>query len=175
PLLLQVVHGVTPLFVSFVSIVISLGWTVGTFTVSGWSGARERAALWGGPLFMLAGLGVITLTAQLPLLWLLTLAAFVLGFGVGTQNVHLLARTMAAAEPGEERITAAALPSIRSMGTALGAALAGMLSTVAGLGDATQPDSVGTAITTVYGFNLLPLAVAAILMFRLVGRGTSIS
>ena len=168
PLLLQVVHGVTPLFVSFVSVVISLGWTVGTFAVSGWSGARERAALWVGPLLMMAGLGVITLTAQLPLLWLLTLAAFVLGLGVGTHNVHLLARTMAAAEPGEERITASAMPSLRSMGTAFGAALAGMLSTIAGLGNATQPDAVGGAITFVYAVNLVPLTIAALLMIRFV-------
>ena len=50
PLLLQVVHGVSPLFINFVTIVISLGWSIGTFSVSGWSGARERIALWLGPL-----------------------------------------------------------------------------------------------------------------------------
>ena len=50
PLLLQVVHGVSPIFVNFVTITISLGWTVGTFSVSGWSGERERVALAAGPL-----------------------------------------------------------------------------------------------------------------------------
>ena len=49
PLLLQVVHGVSPVFVNFLSIVISCGWTIGTFTVSGWSGMRERLALGIGP------------------------------------------------------------------------------------------------------------------------------
>lgn len=171
PLLLQVVHGVTPLFVSFVSIVVSAGWTVGTFTVSGWSGAKERFALWGGPLFMLAGLAGLTVTAQMPLLAVLTCAAFVLGFGVGTHNVHLLARTMAAADKGEESITASALPSIRSLGTATGAALAGMLSSIAGLGAATEPDAVGAAVTFVYTAALLPLALAALFMFRLVRMG----
>jgi MFS family permease len=175
PLLLQVVHGVTPLLISFVSIVITMGWTIGTFAVSGWSGARERAALWVGPLLMIAGLGGMMLTAQTPALALLTLAAFVMGVGVGTHNVHLLARTMAAALKGEERITASAMPSIRSLGTAFGAALAGMLSTIAGLGDATEAQAVGNAVTFVYGFALLPLGLAAIFMFRLVrlGRGGS--
>ena len=45
PLLLQVVHGVSPVFINIVNIVISLGWTIGTFSVSGWSGRRERFAL----------------------------------------------------------------------------------------------------------------------------------
>ncbi len=169
PLLLQVVHGVTPLFISFVSIVISFGWTVGTFLVSGWSDAKERLALLTGPVFMFAGLAVITVTAELPaMLAVLTLGAFILGFGVGVHNVHLLARTMAAAVKGEERVTASALPSIRALGTAFGAAMAGMLSNIGGLGDATDPTAVGAAVTFVYGFKLIPLALAVVFMFWLV-------
>ncbi len=167
PLLLQVVHGVTPLLISFVSIVISFGWTVGTFLVSGWSGPKERLALMTGPMFMFAGLAVITATAQLPMLATLTLGAFILGFGVGVHNVHLLARTMAAAVKGEERITASALPSIRALGTAFGAALAGMLSNIGGLGDATDPAAVGHAVTFVYGVELVPLALAVVFMYWL--------
>ena len=171
PLLLQVVHGVSPLWVSFVSVMISLGWTVGTFAVSGWSGPKERLALWTGPLLMLAGLVTITATAELPLLAVVTAAAFVMGVGVGVHNVHLLARTMAAADAGEERITASAMTSIRSLGTAFGAAQAGVLSHLAGLGDATDPAAVGHAVSFVYGVNLLPLAVAAGFMFVLVAMG----
>ena len=111
---------------------------------------------------------------QLPALAVFTLAAFVMGLGVGAHNVHLLARPMMAALKGEERITASAIPSIRSLRIAFGAALAGMLSTIAGLGDATEPIAVGNAVTFVYGAALLPLGLAAIFMIRLVrmGRGT---
>ncbi len=167
PLLLQVVHGVTPLFISFVTIIISAGWTVGTFGVAGWTGNRERFALWVGPLLMFAGQAGIALTAQAPLLWIMTLAAFLLGVGIGTHNVHLLARTMAAARAGEERITSSAMPSFRSLGSAFGAALAGMLANLAGLGDATEAKAVGDAVTFVYGFNLIPLGFAAVFMFWL--------
>jgi hypothetical protein len=31
-----------PVVINFLSIVISMGWTTATFTVSGWSGKRER-------------------------------------------------------------------------------------------------------------------------------------
>jgi MFS family permease len=171
PLLLQVVHEVRPLFISLVSLCISLGWTVGTFAVSGWSGRKERFALWVGPLLMMAGLIGITVTATLPLLSVLTVSSIVLGLGVGTHNVHLLARTMGFAKKGEERITAAALPSFRSLGTAIGAALAGMLANIVGLGDGTDVVQVGNAITFVYGFNLIPLVLAAIMMFMLLSKG----
>src|SRR4051812_18362739 len=68
PLLLQVVHGVSPVFVNFLSIIISCGWTIGTFSASGWSGARERLALASGPLLALGGLVCLTLVALQPVL-----------------------------------------------------------------------------------------------------------
>ena len=101
----------------------------------------------------------------------MTAATFVMGFGVGTHNVHLLSRTLAAAKPGEERITASAIPSLRSLETALGAVVAGVLSTIAGLGEATSADTVGPAITFVYTANMIPVMVAAIFMFLLLRPG----
>lgn len=168
PLLLQVVHGVTPLYVSFVSIVISFGWTAATFMVSGHSGRREDRALAAGPILMVFGLGCMTLATAYPALWPLTFAALILGAGVGLHHVLLVARTMGHAVAGEERITAAALPSVRAIGTAFGAALAGMLSIMAGLGDATDPAAVGPAIVVVYGINLVPVLLAVALMIWLV-------
>jgi hypothetical protein len=168
PLLLQVVHGVSPLFINFVTIVISFGWTVGTFAVSGWSGARERVALWLGPMIAFASLVTITAVALLPSLAPLTLGAFAMGLGIGIYNVHLVARTMEGAAPGEQRTVAAALSSVRSLGTAFGAALAGVIANAAGLGDATEPQAVGHAVIAVYVCCWIPLALAAIFMFRFV-------
>ncbi len=166
PLLLQVVHGVSPLFINFVTIAISFGWTVGAFSVSGWSGARERAALIAGPLIAFAGLACITIIARMPALELLTFAAFTMGLGIGVYNVHLVARTMDRAPPGEQRTTAAALSSVRSLGTAFGAAIAGVIAHAAGLGDATEPQAVGQAVSAVYVFCLIPFALAALFTWR---------
>jgi predicted MFS family arabinose efflux permease len=171
PLLLQVVHDVSPLFINFVTITISFGWTVGTFWVSGWSGARERMALWAGPLIATSALLAITLVAELPLLEVLTFGAFMMGVGVGIYNVHLVARTMEGAAQGEQRTTAAALSSVRSVGTAFGAAIAGVIAHAAGLGSATEPDAVGHAVTVVYWACLIPFALSAVFMFRFVRVG----
>ncbi len=167
PLLLQVVHGVSPLLISFVTIIISFGWTVGTFAVSGWSGTRERAALATGPLLSLAGLAGITVTAFYPHLVALGVSAFVMGVGIGTYMVHLVARTLEAAAPGESRTTAASLSMTRSLGTAFGAAIAGVIAHAAGLGAATDPHGVASAVSAVYEWTLVPLALAALCMFRL--------
>ena len=102
---------------------------------------------------------------------MLTFAAFMMGVGVGVYNVHLVARTMEGAGKGEQRTTAAALSSVRSLGTAFGAAIAGVIAHAAGLGDATQPELVGPAITVVYVFCLVPLLLSAVFMFRFLRIG----
>jgi hypothetical protein len=105
-------------------------------------------------------------TTQMPYLPVLAAGAFLMGFGTGIHNVHLIARTLALAPPGEEKLTAAAIPSIHSLGTAFSAALAGMLAAIGGLTDVTDPTIVGPAINFVYVFNLLPVTLAALLMVR---------
>jgi len=94
PLLLQVVHGVSPFFINVLSIVISIGWSIGTFSVSGWSGARERVALLSGPVIAFTGLVLLTSFALLPGLAMLVVSAFVMGIGIGVYNVHLVARAI---------------------------------------------------------------------------------
>ena len=168
PLLLQVVHGVSPVFVNFLSIIISCGWTIGTFTVSGWSGVRERVALMSGPVLAFTGLVCLTLAALQPVLALLAASTLLMGLGIGIYNVHLVARIMAAAASHEQRSTAAALTSVRSLGTAFGAAIAGVVASTAGLGGATEPDAVGHAVTAVYTFCWIPFGLAALFMFRFV-------
>ena len=168
PLLLQVVHQVSPVVINFLSIVISMGWTTGTFTVSGWSGKRERFALTSGPVIATTGLACLTAVALLPGLALMTLSAFVMGIGIGIYNVHLVARAMDSVGSDEYRSTASALSSVRSIGTAFGAAVAGVVANVAGLGEATEPGAVGNAITAVYMFCCIPFGLAALLMFRFV-------
>ena len=145
---------------------ISIGWSIGTFSVSGWSGARERFALITGPLIGLTGLESLTLIALLPGLVMLTMSGFVMGIGIGIYNVHPVARAIESAAPGEQRSTASALTSVRSLGTAFGAAIAGVVAHAAGLGDANEPAAVGHAITAVYQFCWIPFGLTAVFMIR---------
>ena len=98
----------------------------------------------------------------------MTLSAFVMGIGIGVYNVHLVARAMDSVAADEHRSTASALTSVRSIGTAFGAAIAGVVANMAGLGGATEPAAVGHAVTAVYMFCCIPFGLAALLMFRFV-------
>jgi MFS family permease len=91
-----------------------------------------------------------------------------MGIGIGVYNVHLVARAMDSAAANEQRSTAAALTSVGSIGTAFGAAIAGVVANVAGLGAATEPAAVGHAVAAVYMFSCIPFGFAALLMFRFV-------
>jgi MFS family permease len=106
--------------------------------------------------------------ALLPGLALMTVSAFVMGIGIGVYNVHLVARAMDSVASDEHRSTASALTSVRSIGTAFGAAIAGVVANIAGLGDTTEPGPVGHAVTAVYMFCCTPFGLAALLMFRFV-------
>jgi hypothetical protein len=61
------------------------------------------------------------------------------------------------------------LTSVRSIGTAFGAAIAGVVANMAGLGGATEPGAVGNAVTAVYMFCCIPFALTTLLMLRFVG------
>jgi predicted MFS family arabinose efflux permease len=99
---------------------------------------------------------------------LMTWSAFVMGIGIGVYNVHLVARAMDSVAANEHRSTASALTSVRSIGTAFGAAIGGVVANIAGLGGATEPGAVGHAVTAVYMFCCIPFGLAALLMFRFV-------
>ena len=168
PLLLLGVHGVSPVLINIVTIVLSIGWTTGTLIVSGWSGTRERLALLAGPMLALAALIGMTLVARNTDIGLVLLGilGFVMGLGIGSYHVHLIARTMEGAAREEHRTTAAALTSSRSLGTAFGAAIAGVVAHAAGLGSVGDPVAVGRAVTAVFTSCWIPLGLACLCMLQ---------
>jgi hypothetical protein len=97
--------------------------------------------------------------------WVLICAPMV-GIGIGIFHVHMTARAMGVARSGEEIITASSLSTIRALGMAFGAAVAGTVGNVAGLQELATLDTVRTAVIWVYLFNVLPLVLAAAVAAR---------
>jgi MFS family permease len=170
PLVLQVVHEVTPLLVGVSSLLSATAWTIGTFLVSGWAGSRERFAMVSGPLLMVVAVLAFLAAIQGGSLAVLLSAAFVLGFGVGVHHVHLNARIMENAVKGEETITASSMSMVRSLGQAIGTASAGMVANIAGLGVSIDPGTVAHSVSTVFVCALVPLGFAVVLIARLAHR-----
>ena len=166
PLVLQVVHHVTPLLVGVTNLITSTSWTMGTFIVAGWTGARERLAMRSGPVFMLIAVAGFLGAIHGGSLALLLCACFLLGFGVGVHHVHLGARTMEAAAKGEETVTASSMSMIRSLGQAIGTAIAGMVANIAGLGAGVDAATVTQAVTAVFAWAILPVSFAIWIIMR---------
>ncbi|MPZ56900.1 MAG: MFS transporter [Rhizobiales bacterium] len=167
PLVLTVLHGVAPLYVGFANGVMSIGWSIAAAVVAGLHGSRERKVVTAGPICLMIGSTGLAVAALFgaPFVWVIVCAPLV-GIGIGIFHVHMTARVMSAARAGEESITASSLSTIRALGMAFGAALAGTVANVAGLRELATPETVRTAVTWVYLFNLIPLTLAVAVTLR---------
>jgi MFS family permease len=171
PLALTVLHGISPLYVGIANGSMSIGWSLAAAAVAGLSGPRERMVVTAGPLCLMAGsvgLAIATLI-HAPFLLFMLLAVMV-GIGIGIFHVHMTVRVMAAARPGEESITASSLSTIRTLGMAFGAAVAGTVANLAGLAAGASEEAVRGAVVGVYLFNALPLLFALIVVSRFFAR-----
>ena len=167
PLVLTVLHGIAPLYVGLANGLMSIGWSIAAALSAGLSGSRERKVVIAGPICLMIGSVGLALVAAFGahFAWVLICAPLV-GTGMGIFQVHMTVRAMGVARPGEESITASSLQTIRALGMAFGAAVAGTIGNVAGLQELATPDTVRAAVTWVYLFNVLPLIVAAAVTVR---------
>lgn len=163
PLLMQQVYGLAPLVAGYFGSVLALGWTGASLATSGWHGERERLALRGGPWLMAGAVaGLLAGQGHLPPL-AVAACVVVLGVGIGSLSLHLIARAMVLATPGEETATTTAIPLVRGMGMAFGAATAAAVATAAGLRTSLGAAEVAQALTAVYAVALLaPLGLVVL-------------
>lgn len=167
PLVVQVVHGASPLVAGYFTTIMVLSWTAATVAGAGLQGRAVRRAVALGPMLLvvgMAGVAVVATHGPLPLL-----AGFIClaGLGIGACLAHMVNWTMLAAEPGEESVTASSIPTVRSLGIAFGSSSAGLIANIAGLGDGISVDTVTTAANWIYGVAVVPASLIALLAFRL--------
>jgi MFS family permease len=167
PLVLTVLHGIAPLYVGFANGIMSIGWSVGAGLVAGVHGRQERIVVLAGPLFLMAGsIGLALLEVFSAHVGWVLLCAPLAGIGIGIFHVHMTVRVMGVAREGEESITASSLQTIRALGMAFGAAIAGTVGNVAGLQLVATPEVVRGAVLGVYLFNTIPLLLALVVSWR---------
>ncbi len=171
PLFLQELHQVTPLYLGYLSLVFSTGWTIGSIAVAGWTGMWERSGSVLGMVFAAATTVAFTLSILSGTLVWITVWVTLVGFGIGITNVLMTNYGMAVAREGEEGITAAAMPTIRALGVAFGAAAAGLVANSAGLDGGMSKETIQHVAAWVLGLTALLPAIAAIVCYRAVGWG----
>ena len=164
PLLAQGLHNVPPALAGYVSATMSLGWSVAAFAVAGAPPPLQRVlmvCLLGG----IIGQGFFVVSG--PLGGLVAMV-FLTGLGVGQCHAHISNRTMSSAKPGEEALTAGAIPTMQSLGIAFGAATAGLLANIAGLSGGITVATLTAVTDWIYGFTLIPASCTLLVALRLV-------
>lgn len=155
PFLLTSLHGVSPLVAGYIIALESIAWSVGAATVSGSPERRDARLIVLG--LVMVTLSILGLAWSVPFgpIWLVGASAILQGLGFGTAWTFILRRASAVAEPGEQALVAAAIPTVQRLGYALGAAYVGIVANAAGL----EGDEAALARTGLFVFlACLPLA-----------------
>lgn len=173
PLALQELRGISPLWAGWFGTIMSIGWTVGSVAVAGLPARLERDVMIAGMAIATAANLFLGLWVESASLWLIGFVSFALGIGIGIANVHVNAFTLAVARPGEGMVTASAMPAVRSLGIAFGAAGMGFVANWAGLGEGISRETVASAMFWIFSSNaLIPLA-CGLLIWRMVALRNS--
>jgi MFS family permease len=170
PFFLQELHGVTPLVSGYLVALLALGWTAAAFLTSSLTGRRSKRAIAAGTLVeaLATGLLVFALARHNPdgglaLLVPATVLIFAMGFGVGLGWAHLVTHVLRLAPDGEKDKASAAITTMQALGTAFGAAIAGLIANSAGLAAPGGIEGGIAAAQWLYGLLALP-ALAAFLL-----------
>jgi hypothetical protein len=166
PLVVQVLHGASPLVAGYFYVLRSLAWTAAALCTAGLQGRRVRTASLIGPLAVMGGVaGQAAVVVGGPLS-LLGGFAVLTGVGYGLCYAHLNSWTITAARLGEEDRTASCIPTAQQLGIAFGAAAVGVEANAAGLAAGVSPSTVAAAATWVYGLSVVAPAAIALLTLR---------
>ena len=163
PLVVQMLHGVSPLVAGYFYVLRSLAWTAAALCTAGLEGRSVRLATLLGPLVVLCGVAGQALVVVNGPLFLLGSCAVLTGIGYGLCYAHLNSWTIAAAHPGEEDRTASCIPMAQQLGVAFGAATVGVIANAAGLAEGVSWLTVAAMATWVYGLSVVvPVAIAVL-------------
>ncbi|MDA8249202.1 MAG: MFS transporter [Rhodospirillales bacterium] len=172
PYFLQTLHGLIPLHAGYVSALMALGWTFGSVGTSGASSALARAALAAGPAVLAAGLAGLALLmphAGPPGADLVGMAASLaaIGIGIGMTWPHLGARVFGFSSEADRDMAGGSITMVVMVGSALGAATGGMVTSLAGMSAPGGVAGATSASSWLFGLFIFAPLLAALAIRRL--------
>lgn len=139
PYFLQVLHGRTPLAAGYLTALVAVGWSAGAMLSTGTGDRGRHLAMIVGPIVLgaaIAGLAAtLTLTSPGSPAAMVSSGALLLamGLGIGSGWPHLVNMILASAPESESERAGASITTVELLGSAVGAAAAGMLANLAGI------------------------------------------
>jgi MFS family permease len=175
PYFLQTLHGVTPLHAGYLSALMSAGWTTGAVGGSSQGITGARALLTAGPLLLGTALaGMFLLVPQSGVLghaqlWGIGACLFSQGLGIGIAWPHLCANVFTFAPEGEKDLAATSITVVIMVANALGTALGGMVTNLAGMTVPGGPTGAAPAAAWLFGAYTFAPLLAFLAVNRLLG------
>jgi MFS family permease len=175
PILIQRIHGSSPLVAGYVVACEAVGWSAVAVLVGGagplWQGRLIRI----GGVLAVAGLLAIAATLGVGPVWSVALAALPMGAGFGCSFAFITARAVAGTEGHERVLASAAVPTLQYIGGSIGAAYAGIMAGVLGLGRPFDAAVGSAAALPMFGAFLPLMALGAYAAWRLAAEKTSLA
>ena len=163
PLLVQVLHDVTPAGAGYLYAVQSLSWTAGTLLSARVSPARAHTVIMLGPVLTATGFAGLFFTIGSGPVVAIAVSLMLVGVGIGTCWAHIGTAILSSARPEEGALTASMIPSTQLFAVALGAALSGVIANAAGLAASASRPTAALAGSWLFGcFVAAPLAAFVI-------------
>ena len=163
PLLVQVLHDVTPAGAGYLYAVQSLSWTAGTLLSARVSPARAHTVIMLGPVLTATGFAGLFFTIGAGPVVMIAASLMLVGVGIGTCWAHIGTAILSSARPEEGALTASMIPSTQLFAVALGAALSGVIANAAGLAASASRPTAALAGSWLFGcFVAAPLAAFVI-------------
>jgi len=163
PLLVQMLHDVSPASAGYLYAVQSLSWTAGTFVSARIAHERAHRPIVLGPLLMASGFVALFFTIASGPVAAIAGGLLLVGLGIGTAWTHLGAVILSSGRPDEGTVTASMIPTTQLFAVALGSALSGIIANQAGLARDASPETAALAGAWLFGsFTVVPLTAAAI-------------
>jgi predicted MFS family arabinose efflux permease len=179
PYFLQVLHGATPLHAGYISALMAGGWTVGSLASSSASARAARILVPSGPVAFalgLVGLGVLMPASGGTILLVgIGVCLASVGLGIGMCWPQLGAQVFRSAPDSEKELAAGSITTVIMVGNALGSALGGMVTNLAGL---TNPGgAMGATAAASWLFALFAVAplTALLAMSKFLGARAAVA
>jgi MFS family permease len=175
PYFLQMLHGMTPLHAGYLSALMSAGWSIGAVGGSNQGIGGVRTLLTAGPLLLGTALtGMFLLLPQSGILgeaqlWVIGACLLGQGLGIGVAWPHLCANVFVFASEGEKDLAATSITVVIMVANALGTALGGMVTNLAGMTVPGGPTGAALAAAWLFGAYTLAPLLAFLAVHRLLG------
>ena len=154
PALLQQLFGFSPMFAGYAAGLESVGWTAAALGFAGLDARWHPLIIRLGGVCVFGSLTGLAFVTRAGPVWAIMVCAVVLGAGFGLTSGFVARRVIASASEGEREVASAGINSVRQVGNAAGACLAGIIANLLGM-------SAGVTTAAAQGVAVWLFAIAA--------------